>query len=59
MKVIFHLNQIERLNHCIANIRNLSQRNLEKLELLINGDAITLFVSENQSEFKQTLRTKG
>ncbi|MDE8081223.1 DsrE family protein [Erysipelothrix rhusiopathiae] len=58
MNVIFHLNQIERLNHCIANIRNLSSRNIEKLELLINGDAITLLVSEDQSLFKQLLEQK-
>ncbi|MDE8333038.1 DsrE family protein [Erysipelothrix rhusiopathiae] len=58
MNVIFHLNQIERFNHCIANIRNLSSRNIEKLELLINGDAITLLVSEDQSLFKQLLEQK-
>lgn len=55
MKVIFHLNQIDRLNHCVANIRNLNVKPVETIELLINGDAIKILIADDQSLIKQLL----
>ena len=47
MKVVFHLNEIERLKPSLSNIKNILKTDVEVVKLLINGDAINLFKDKN------------
>lgn len=55
MNVIFHLNQLERFDHCYANIKNLRTESIGIVELLINGDAIQLLIRDDVSKITDLL----
>ncbi len=51
MKVIFHLNEEDKTNEVLANIRNL-RKDMEgvEIELLVNGMAVRDFVQDSNYE---------
>ncbi|MFO7791919.1 MAG: DsrE family protein [Candidatus Saliniplasma sp.] len=53
MKVVFHLNEEEKTNEVLANIRNL-KRDMDavEVELLVNGLAVRDFVQGSNYESK-------
>ena len=47
MKVVLHLNEIERLKPTLSNIINILKTDVLGVKLLINGNAINLFKDED------------
>lgn len=57
MNVIFHLSESVRFDHCYANIINLIklQSDVETIELLVNGEAITLLKHGNNDKISRLI----
>lgn len=47
MKVVFHLNESNRLDVALSNIRNILKMDDVSVVLLINGEAINLFKKDD------------
>lgn len=53
MLVIFHLNEMERSNHCYSNINNLlKESEVEEIRVLINGEPVKVTVKHFDQRLK-------